>query len=207
MFKFKRRIIHFPWLGLLTAILILLLLPFALQSVLGLFLPSQKAWIADLFTPQVQYWGEDIVEWAANQEIDPNLMATIMQIESCGHPTVVSNAGAQGLFQVMPFHFDAEEDMLEPATNAKRSANFIEECTQYARGDPGLILACYNGGPTVTQIPFHLWPHETQRYYVWGLGIYYDARNNNPQSPTLNNWLQAGGKTLCNRATNVLGIR
>ncbi len=163
--------------------------------------------IAPLFTDQVQHWEADIATWSDAYDIDPNLMATIMQIESCGHPTVVSHAGARGLFQVMPFHFSSGEDMLDPYTNAYRSANFIRECTSYADGDIGLTLACYNGGPSVTQRAYDTWANETQRYYVWGLTIYRDAVTFSDHSDNLDQWLRAGGVNLCNSAAVALGIR
>jgi hypothetical protein len=156
--------------------------------------------IAPMFTAEIDHWAEDIRRWAAQYEVDPNLLATIMQIESCGHDTVGSHAGAQGLFQVMPFHFAPGEVYTDPDTNAKRGANFINECLGYSNGDVGLALACYNGGPSVTMRPFNTWPNETQRYYTWGLGIYNDAVNNQTHSQTLDAWLQAGGVNLCNRA-------
>jgi len=163
--------------------------------------------IAPLFTEQVQHWAPQIEQWSSVYGIDPNLMATIMQIESCGHPTVVSNAGARGLFQVMPFHFDADEDMLDPNVNALRSANFINECHGYASGDIGLILACYNGGPSVTYRAFDGWPDETKRYYVWGLTIYQDAVLFSDNSAHLDDWLSAGGVHLCNQASSALQLR
>src|SRR5688500_10923905 len=67
--------------------------------------PSSNGLVAPLFTNEIDYWSSDLVRWANAYDLDPNLLATVMQIESCGHPTVVSRAGAQGLFQVMPFHF------------------------------------------------------------------------------------------------------
>jgi soluble lytic murein transglycosylase-like protein len=201
MLKIKRKILEFPLVAVTMLIAILYLLPFAINTVVAVFQAPRTSQIAPLFTPQVQYWQDEIVRWSTANEIDPNLMATIMQIESCGHPTVVSHAGAQGLFQVMPFHFSYTENMLDPDTNAQRSANFIRECTEYANGDVGLILGCYNGGPSVVRRPFNTWPHETQRYYVWGLGIYYDAVQSVSQSQNLNNWLNAGGTNLCTRAS------
>lgn len=156
--------------------------------------------IAPLFTAEVDRWADDIGRWAAQYELDPNLLATVMQIESCGDATVASHAGAQGLFQVMPFHFSPGEVYTDPETNAKRSANFLNECLAWSNGDANLALACYNGGPSVLQRPFQSWPSETQRYYNWGSGIYADARNNLHESPTLQNWLNAGGVGLCNRA-------
>lgn len=162
--------------------------------------------IAPLFTPQVQHWAGDIARWAAAHQLDPNLLATVMQIESCGHPTVSSVAGAQGLFQVMPFHFGMNEDQLDPETNADRGAAYLNSCLGWANGDSGRAMACYNGGPSVLQKPFESWHRETQRYYRWGAGIYADTGQNRASSATLDQWLNAGGASLCQRASTVLGI-
>ena len=70
--------------------------------------------IASTFTPEVQRWSGKIGSWSDEYGLEPNLMATVMQIESCGHPTVSSPSGAQGLFQVMPFHFASDESMTDP---------------------------------------------------------------------------------------------
>lgn len=163
--------------------------------------------IAPLFTAEVDRWANDIGRWAAQYGLDPNLLATVMQIESCGDSTVASHAGAQGLFQVMPFHFAPGEVYTDPETNAKRSANFLNECLAWSNGDANLALACYNGGPSVLQRPFQNWPNETQRYYNWGSGIYADARSNLHESPTLQSWLNAGGSSLCNRAAATQAVQ
>jgi len=170
----------------------------------GWFTPHSV--IAPLFTSEIDHWSSDIGRWSSEHDLDPNLVATVMQIESCGHPTVSSYAGAQGLFQVMPFHFASDEDQLDPNTNAMRGMNFLEECIGYADGDPGLAMACYNGGPSVTMKPFAEWPEQTQRYYRWGTGIYQEAQHNAGRSTTLQEWLDAGGSHLCDSAASVLGI-
>jgi len=162
--------------------------------------------IAPLFTAPVQYWGADITRWSQAHDLDPNLMATVMQIESCGHPSIASNAGAQGLFQVMPFHFDDGENYIDPDTNALRSANFLNYCLDASNGDVGLTLACYNGGPSVINRAFHTWANETQRYYLWGMGIYSDAQRMDSTSHTLNSWLNAGGARLCTLAEQAIGL-
>ncbi|MFN8372790.1 MAG: transglycosylase SLT domain-containing protein [Anaerolineae bacterium] len=177
------------------------------QWVGELFASQHSVVIAPLFTAEVVYWSDDIARWADEYGLDPNLLATVMQIESCGHPTVSSYAGAQGLFQVMPFHFDVSEDQLDPDTNAMRGANFLNECLGYANGDTGLAMACYNGGPSVTTRAFNTWTDQTQRYYMWGTGIYADAEQNLPYSETLTRWLDAGGSRLCQQAASTLGIR
>lgn len=157
--------------------------------------------LAPLFTDEIDYWSELITRWAAYQGIDPNLLATVMQIESCGNSTVSSYAGAQGLFQVMPFHFSTGEVYTDPETNALRGSNFLNECLGYSSGDAGLALACYNGGPSLVSRQWDYWPNESQRYYTWGTGIYEDARQNLSESDTLTQWLDAGGQYLCNDAS------
>lgn len=171
-----------------------------------LFFSGGGSELAPLFTAPVAYWSGDIARWADQHDLDPNLLATLMQIESCGHPTVSSSAGAQGLFQVMPFHFASDEDQLDPNTNARRGANFLNECLRRSGGDIGLALACYNGGPSVIGRDFSAWPAETQRFYRWGTGIYADAQRGDAHSPTLDRWLSAGGANLCARAGATIGI-
>jgi len=99
-----------------------------------------------LVEPEVQVWAADIGRWAAEFGLDPNLAATIMQIESCGNPTAVSPAGAQGLFQVMPFHFAVGEAMQNPDTNARRGLAYLAERLAQTGGDTRQSFAGYNGG-------------------------------------------------------------
>lgn len=162
--------------------------------------------IAPAFMPSVRYWGPQIEQWAATAGVDPNLAATIMQIESCGHPTVVSSAGAQGLFQVMPFHFAPGEVMTDPDTNASRGLAYLARGLELANGNAGLAMAGYNGGHSVIGRASSTWHNETQRYYQWGTGIYNDILTNPSTSPTLQAWLQAGGASLCARAEAELGL-
>ena len=54
--------------------------------------------LASLFTPEVQYWKADILRWSEAFNLDPNLVTTIMQIESCGNASARSSAGAMGTF-------------------------------------------------------------------------------------------------------------
>lgn len=162
--------------------------------------------IAPLFTKEIDHWADDISRWAGDYSLDPNLAATVMQIESCGHPTIGSSAGAQGLFQVMPFHFTVGEIQTDPDTNARRGMTYLKWCSDYSNGDVGLTLACYNGGPSVVKKPFANWSAETQRYYNWGTGIYSAAQTNQSRSDTLDQWLNAGGGVLCGMADKALGL-
>ena len=130
-----------------------------------------------------------------------------MQIESCGDPNAVSSAGAQGLFQVMPFHFDAGENMQDPHTNARRGMAYFAERLQQTRGDVGRAFAGYNGGHVAAAGSWDSWVPETQRYYTWSTGIYEEASAGAQSSETLSQWMAAGGASLCQQAANRIGLR
>lgn len=162
--------------------------------------------ISPVFAAPVQYWAAQIEAWSAAHGIDPNLAATIMQVESCGDPNAVSRAGAQGLFQVMPFHFTPGENMQDPDTNASRGLSYFVERLQQTGGDIGRAFAGYNGGHRAAATTWDNWPNETQRYYTWTTGIYNEIQQGLNPSPTLQQWLQAGGASLCNQAAARLGL-
>ena len=162
--------------------------------------------ISPIFTPEVQYWREDIARWSLTYRIKPNMIATLMQIESCGDPTAVSPAGALGLFQVLPLHFEEDEDPFDPETNARRGLIFFSEMLAAANGDVGLAFAAYNGGPSVLGVSPSEWESETQNYQYWGSGIYDESEHEFLESPTLIEWLEAGGDSLCAQAASVLGL-
>ncbi len=167
---------------------------------------SAPAAISPLFTPSVQYWEAAIVRWSAAWGLDPNLVATVMQIESCGDPAARSHAGAMGLFQVMPYHFAAGEDPYQPGTNAARGLAYLQRALEARGGDVRLAFAGYNGGIAGAQRPESSWPAETIRYVYWGWGIYNDARAGKNSSARLDEWLSSGGASLCAQAASRLGI-
>lgn len=156
--------------------------------------------LSPVFAPEVQRWSEQIVDWSLTYGLDPDMVATIMQIESCGDPNAVSGAGALGLFQVMPFHFQPGENSLDPDTNAMRGLLYLKERLEQTSGNVGQAFAGYNGGHVAAGSGWDHWANETQRYFIWATGIYADAQAGLTESPTLNEWMAAGGRSLCVQA-------
>lgn len=161
--------------------------------------------LSRLFTPEVLYWEADILRWAADWELDPNLVATVMQIESCGDPNALSPAGAMGLFQVMPYHFSEGDTPYQPGTNALRGLAYLRQALDTYQ-TVRLGLASYNGGIATAGKPESAWPSETQRYVYWGTNIYQDSTAGRQTSPTLDEWLRKGGANLCAQARQRLGL-
>jgi len=162
--------------------------------------------ISVIFTPEVHTWEAEILRWAREAELDANMAATVMQIESCGDPQAVSRSGAMGLFQVMPYHFQAGENAFHPDTNALRGMAYLRRSLEAAGGEPRLSFAGYNGGIGVIGWAESDWPAETTRYAYWGSGIYADASSGRLESDRLKEWLQAGGASLCRQAAERLGL-
>jgi hypothetical protein len=162
--------------------------------------------LSSIFTREVQYWAGNITQWANAASLDPNLIAVVMQIESCGDPRAVSRAGAKGLFQVMPFHFRFGENPYDPETNALRGLNYLARSLRTANGDARLALAGYNGGIGIISRSEWLWSAETKRYVYFGVPIYEDAHSGKTTSPTLDEWYRRYGAGLCRQASERLGL-
>lgn len=162
--------------------------------------------LSPIFTREIQFWENDILRWANASFLDPNLVATVMQIESCGDPRALSRSGAMGLFQVMPFHFRLGENGFDIETNALRGLEYLSNSLQTANGNPRLALAGYNGGIGVIGIGEWAWHAETQRYVRYGEPIYNDARSGLSSSVSLDEWHQSYGAGLCHQAAQRLRL-
>jgi hypothetical protein len=162
--------------------------------------------ISPIFRPEVQYWADSIVKWASASSLDSNLVATVMQIESCGDPRAKSSAGAMGLFQVMPFHFHASDSPYNPDTNALRGLGYLVRSLSAANGNARLAMAGYNGGISVISKSEQLWSAQTKRYVYFGAPIYQDALSGVESSSALNEWYTSYGVSLCRQAAKRLGL-
>ena len=167
---------------------------------------SNSSNLSPIFRREVLYWADSISSWASASNLDPNLVATIMQIESCGDPGATSSAGAMGLFQVMPFHFHAGDDPYNPETNAARGLDYLVRSLATANGDARLAMAGYNGGIGVIHRSEWNWHAQTKRYVQYGAPIYYDAISGVTYSNALNEWYSNYGISLCNQASQRLGL-
>lgn len=162
--------------------------------------------LSPVFTPEIQFWSEDIAVWALTYDLEVNQIATVMQIESCGDPQVGSPAGANGLFQVMPLHFKPGEEYLNPEDNARAGLSFLAYLLELSNGDMTGALAGYNAGEWAVYAAHEDLPDETQRYIYWGSGIYAEAESEAQTSTRLDEWLNAGGVYLCDGAAETLGL-
>lgn len=80
--------------------------------------------------------------------VDPRLLKAVMMQESGGNPNIISDAGALGLMQIMPFNLRAYgvTNWRDPNQNIDGGAAILAENLRKARGDISLALRYYHGG-------------------------------------------------------------
>lgn len=190
-------------------------------------MPEER--ISGIFTSTVQYWNDDIIRWSKEHEMDPDLIATIMQIESCGNDRAVSFSGVRGLFQVTGQNMGGLDPYNPDHAMAKGPGKVLKDQLAAANGDIRAAFAGYNGGPWARQWiageisrdkfianyrshPSGRWRalssvmqkvNEVERYAQWS-NIYFEAKDG--QTETLTTWLDIGGGRMCNEAAAHLGL-
>ncbi len=91
-----------------------------------------------------------LIERAAAEEgVDPALVAAMIAQESGGDPEAVSPAGARGLMQLMPAtaRMLGVEDVFDPLQNMSGGVRYISQLLERFGGEEKLALAAYNAGP------------------------------------------------------------
>ena len=94
-----------------------------------------------------------IIEKSEKYNLEPELVASIIQVESSWHPRAESNAGACGLMQVIPKWNPKPdgtlytcEELKDPATNIEAGTRALRWWLDKAKGDRKLALCSYNAG-------------------------------------------------------------
>lgn len=155
---------------------------------------SQPAGSLAAYTSGVRRWESKILEWERRFNIDRYIIATIMQIETCGE-NVRGAAGEYGLFQVMPLHFSGVSgDPMDPDVNAAVAMGFFMRVHEYMGYNVYMSFAGYNGGYAVANTGYQNWNPRTQTYYTLAKGIYDDMKAGLNPSPTIVNGIIGSGR-------------
>lgn len=133
---------------------------FRLLTVLGILsgfgaILWQTPWAQKLIYPMPHQ--DLILQYAKENDIDPNLVAAIIRNESKFFPRAESQVGAKGLMQLMPttaqWIADAmgmpnyrPEQLYEPETNIRMGCWYLGSLKKEFKGKTHLIIAAYNGG-------------------------------------------------------------
>jgi Transglycosylase SLT domain len=168
----------------------------------------------------VKHWHTQIETMAKRYDIDPNLLAIIMTMESGGDPK--ANSGeAQGLMQITPLTAkDIASKYLkkpvktyniwDPSTNIEFGAAYLAKLRDifgdYSQaptwnGTVELVAAGYNGGPGAANSLEEgqgLTDTQTVVYSRDAFNMWRERKAKD--SPTFDRWKERGGSTLLDQA-------
>ena len=104
---------------------------------------------------------------AAEQSLPPELLHSVIQVESNYNPGAVSPKGAQGLMQLIPetARRFGVMDSFDPVENIQGGAKYLKYLLDLYKGDYPLALAAYNAGEKAVAKYGGVPPYrETQNY-------------------------------------------
>ena len=119
----------------------------------------------------------EIVEKAArDNNVDPLLVHSIIQVESNYNPYAVSPKGAQGLMQLMPptARGLGVSDSFDPRQNIEAGVRYLKYLQDLYKDDR-LALAAYNAGPAAVEKYKWIPPYPETQVYVDRVGQQYGA--------------------------------
>jgi soluble lytic murein transglycosylase-like protein len=120
-------------------------------------------------------YGSQIERAAEEHELDALLLAAVVDVESSFRPDAISDKGALGLMQLMPYHFDDQVEPFDPQANLDLGADYLDRLSDRFDGDLALALAAYHAGPGAVAHFGGVPPFPATRAYVRRVLSRYDS--------------------------------
>lgn len=138
---------------------------------------------AQFFATEIPY-GELIYEKAKKYDVDPALVAAVIEQESRFKPRARSHVGARGLMQLMPRtgRWMGARDLYDPEQNVDAGVKYIKYLDKRFNGDLKKTLAAYNGGEGNVMRYRGIPPFRETRQYVTKVMKNYDKHTKKLES-------------------------
>jgi soluble lytic murein transglycosylase-like protein len=132
---------------------------------------------AEFFREEIPY-GNLIYEKSKKYDVDPALVAAVIEQESRFRPRAKSPVGARGLMQLMPRtgRWMGARNLYDPEQNVDAGVKYIKYLDKRFNGDLKKIIAAYNGGEGNVKRYNGIPPFRETRQYVKKVMKNYDKR-------------------------------
>ena len=133
---------------------------------------------AAFFAEEIPF-GELIWEKSQKYDVDPALVAAVIEQESRFRPQAKAQVGARGLMQLMPRtgRWMGARNLYDPEQNVDAGVKYIAYLNKRFNGDMKKIVAAYNGGEGNVMRYRGIPPFRETRTYVKKVMKNYDKRN------------------------------
>ena len=183
--------------------------------------PESPSITAAWLPSTVTRWRIPIEDMSKKYNIDPNLVAIIITMESGGYSKAKSEAGAEGLMQITPLTAKdiaskylkqpvSKYNLQDARTNIEFGTAYLAFLRDYFGGvDKGpdsislveLIGAGYNGGPGTAQAMLDGEGLKDTQPVIYSRDAFNMWRERHAKtSPTFDRWKERGGSTLIDKA-------
>ena len=149
---------------------------------------------AEFFAEEIPF-GQLIYEKAKKYDVDPALVAAVIEQESRFKPRAKSHVGAKGLMQLMPRtgRWMGARDLYSPEQNVDAGVKYIKYLDKRFNGDLKKIIAAYNGGEGNVKRYNGIPPFRETRQYVKKVLKNYDKRTKQIETYEKEQQQQIGG--------------
>jgi len=139
-----------------------------------------EVWLTDMAN-RLRRWDEVPVEErililqtvhqeAVHAGLAPELVLSVIHVESNFDRFAISSAGARGLMQVMPFWLDEldrpGDDLFDIRTNIRFGCTILRHYLDREKGNHSRALARYNGSVGKTWYPMRVFEAMRKRWYL-----------------------------------------
>jgi soluble lytic murein transglycosylase-like protein len=133
----------------------------------------------EFFSESMPY-GELIFEKAAKYDVDPALVAAVIEQESRFRKNAKSPVGARGLMQLMPRtgRWMGAQNLYDPDQNVDAGVKYIKYLQKTFNGDLKRTIAAYNGGEGNVRRYGGIPPFRETQHYVKTVMRNYEKRSN-----------------------------
>lgn len=161
-------------------------------------IPAPAVKVVGQFTDTVEQWRPEIDRWAVEyggDGITGNLIATIIQMESCGNPAYDAPGPRAGLFGVETFYVPEGQDVFKWDTNAKIGLAILADVRKQTN-DMALVWGGWKSRNNMIK-SFDAWTYDGQRFFR-DAGPIYDGAESGDGGVAITDWLMNGdGVIVC----------